>query len=228
MGTEARIDALIFSKDRACQLDLLLRSIAHYAPTLYCSVDVLWTASTRAYGDGYRRCFSEHLEADFALEHDFEAQVRQWLDRAGLLLSFLVDDDVFYRPAPFPREIPWAYRGGDYDYPLSLDGNVYERPLLCTVLAGISGWKDPTQLEATMDALRERVPFSEVGHGEPCLAGLPWNRVSSSSRMPHESVDPQSLNERYLAGARLDLGEIAAQLNWSEPAAHMQAEPMFG
>lgn len=219
-------DVLIFSKDRAAQLDLLLRSIQRHAPCIYSTVTVLYRGTNQAFSQGYTRCFSEHAPTKFVLETDFEADTRRWLSFAGEHVSFLVDDDVFYRDALAPRTLPWSFRGGDYDYPLSVDGNVYEHHTIQAVLAVIGkGWHNPTQLEARMHGAREAAPFTSVIPCEPpCLAGLPWNRVSQSSGMAYLGPNPDSLNRAYLNGHRLDLDLIGAQLRSQVPAAHMNVQ----
>jgi hypothetical protein len=201
-----RIDCLIFSKDRPAQLDLLLRSIDRHAPRLYRSLTVLWTISSKEYLPGYGTCANEHLKARFVCELEFEGSVRDWLDLAGEVVSFLVDDDVFYRDSIEPLELPWSYRGGDYDYPFSLDGNVYAKADVLTLLQELR-FTDPTQLEALAHEKRARLPFTTVAHGEPCLVGIPANRVSDSSRMPSMDQHQYDLNERYLNGERLLLPE---------------------
>lgn len=205
------IDALVFSKDRACQLDLLLRSIDRYASSIYGSLSVLYTASSAEFMRGYAVCFAEHARAKFVLEHDFEAQTRKWLTLANGPVSFLVDDDVFYRDASLPERLPWSYRGGDYDYPFSVDGNVYERDDAILALHDIT-FRNPTQLEAAAHALSARLPFRTVHHGRPCLVGVPANRVSASSNMPHMGYDVRELNDAYLRGNRLRFPEQSDDL----------------
>lgn len=219
------VDALIFSKDRACQLDLLLRSIDRHAPNLYSSLTVLWTASQREYGKGYAVCFSEHAGVKFIAESDFEGQVRHWLRIVGPKVSFLVDDDVFYRDCvPGPTSSLWAAwspRGGDYDYPFSLDGVIYETVDVIVLLHGLR-FRNPTELEAQGHEHRSRLPFARLNHGEPCLVGVPANRVSVSSGMPHMGVHEYDLNERYLAGKRLALPAVEGSL-----PAHAALELVF-
>lgn len=215
-------DLLIFSKDRPAQLDLLLRSINRHAPWLYASRVVLWRDSAPEYRRGYRRCIAESSGFTFWREHAFEANVRWWLSQAGESCSFLVDDDVFYQPANRIRELPWSLRGGDYDYPFSLDGNVYLTADIVHLLDGVR-FTDPTELEARGYEHRERLPFTTVGHGIPCLVGIPANRVSTSSRMPHMGVHEYELNERYLQGARLHLPIVKLPL-----PAHAEIEYQWG
>ena len=209
MASEPAINVLIFSKDRAAQLDLLLSSIERYAPNLYRSLTVLWTVSGADYLRGYRRCCGYHcrnLRLQGWQQGDFDVDVRSWLHHAGPLASFLVDDDVFYRPPEYGVSLvrpPYSLRGGDYDYPFSLDGNVYQTADVIWLLRGLR-FADPTELEATGHTHRKRLPFKRVMALErPCLVGLPWNRVSASSGMPHEGIHEYDLNERFLAGMRL-------------------------
>lgn len=204
------VDCLVFSKDRAAQLDLLLRSIDRYVRLTngfrYASLVVLWDASASEYEKAYRRCIAER-RATFWREYDFEKQVRHWLDQCFDLVSFLVDDDVFYRE-PEIGYLPWSMRGGDYDYPFSLDGVVYGSTEIKNLLEGLR-FSNPTELEATGHEHRDRLPFSELIHGKPCLTSLPWNRVSKSSGMPSLGFHEYDLNERFLAGERLALPEFA-------------------
>lgn len=208
----ASIDCLIFSKDRPAQLDLLLRSIQKHAPGLYRTVGILWAASERTYASGYERCWRENQGWWFEQrEREFETDVRQWLELYGPTVSFLVDDDVFYRDAQEPLELPWSFRGGDYDYPFSVDGNVYAKEDVVELLAGLH-FRNPTELEAFAHEKRRRLPFTEVAHAEPCLVGVPLNRVSVSSGMPHMDRGPLELNLLYLAGGRLEIPKVEGDL----------------
>jgi hypothetical protein len=206
------IDCLIFSKDRACQLDLLLRSIDRWAPRLYGSITVLWTASEPVYERGYRRCIGDSAGVTFWREYDFHANVAWWLATCNEQVSFLVDDDVFYAPAPAAAPGPLSLRGGDYDYPFSLDGNVYPAAIVRALLEGLR-FRDPTEMEARGHENRSRLPFTEVVPVvSSCLVGVPANRVSISSGMRHMGVHEYDLNERYLAGERIKLPEVEGTL----------------
>jgi hypothetical protein len=209
----AGVDCLIFSKDRAAQLDLLLRSIERYARGFYSRIVVLWTASSV----DYRWAYLNHLKMDptFSLfvrlfeqagpDSLFELNVRNWLGTSRSdAVSFLVDDDVFYREPGRVERLPWSPRGGDYDYPFSLDGVVYWRSDVEQLLDGLA-FRDPTELEAIGHEHRDRLPFDRLHAGTPCLTGLPWNRVSTRSGMPQLGYHEFDLNERFLAGDRLAL-----------------------
>lgn len=210
------IDALVFSRDRPAQLDLLLRSVGVYAPCFYGRIVVLWHASTEAFEAGYRKLIGEafYPRVEFGREAGFEDGVRLWLGEAGEVISFLCDDDVFYRPAPdleraeLPLRLPLSIRGGDTWYPFSVDGNVYRHGEIVRLLDGLS-FSDPTQLEHAGHLHRRRLPFAQTYQLEPpCLVGLPWNRVSPTSGMPHAGLEPATLLERYLAGERLAIPTV--------------------
>lgn len=93
------IAVLIFSLDRACQLDLLLRSLTRYASTLLSPVKVLWRASTPFYESGYEIAAQEHPNVIFQKQEDFQEDVTRWLERCqSHLCAFLTDDSLFYGP----------------------------------------------------------------------------------------------------------------------------------
>lgn len=221
------VDCLIFSKDRAAQLDLLLRSIETYAPKLYGSLTVLWDASAPEYERGYRRLIADkrRVGVSFWREYDFEKQVRHWLSAGSLgdLVSFLVDDDVFYRDTSSTHVVgSYSFRGGDYRYPFSLDGVVYRRRWIVDLLSGLA-FTNPTRLEAVGHEHRERLPLDALIQGTPALTGLPWNRVSVSSGMPSLGFHEYDLNERFLAGQRLALPEFAKE----QPPHTLDVAPVY-
>lgn len=226
------IDCLVFSKDRAAQLDLLLRTLVLWGPRLS-SCTIQWTASDLELATGYAVLQGEwsavgHVTraerwAPLAFELEdrdgfgFERSFRQWLERGDPTdpIMFLVDDDLFYRQAPPPRGIgrmPFSYRGGDYWYPFSLDGNVYVRQHVRALLHGLH-FSDPNELEQQGWEHRERLPFATcIPSDPPCLVGVPANRVSKSSGLPHSGYDVHELNARYLRGHRFPIPELAGPL----------------
>lgn len=107
---------IVFSKDRAAQLDLLLRSLALNA--LPDSTAVVWRASpiyADFYWNGYATLLRERREVLSYLqrEDDFETCVREALARAGDFVTFLCDDDVLYLDittlSPSPGELLAAH-----------------------------------------------------------------------------------------------------------------------
>jgi FkbM family methyltransferase len=102
------LDLVIFSKDRACQLELLLRSLKRFvAGWEELNVSVVHTWSEDAYGAGYAIARELHPEVAWISERDSDAGFRALtLGRLGHgeYTAFLVDDNVF--KAPFSLDAP--------------------------------------------------------------------------------------------------------------------------
>lgn len=103
------IEAIIFSKNRPAQLDLLLRSIEARAPQLFKPPTVLYTSNAPEYKRGYKLCEKQHNKVYFIEQQDFQQQVLYMLNNgAREEIMFLCDDDLFIRPfidAPNPTYI---------------------------------------------------------------------------------------------------------------------------
>jgi len=91
------INIIVFSKDRACQLDLLLSSMKKYfGEWRNQAVSVLYTHSEERFGSGYRKIFQLHPEFDYVPETDFKNDLVGIFNKASRdCTSFLVDDDMF-------------------------------------------------------------------------------------------------------------------------------------
>jgi hypothetical protein len=97
----------IFSKNRACQLELLLRSIETFVDAWRTmTISILYTASDERFAAGYERTEAAHPDFRYVREVDegFKRQTMATLDPDLRLSGFLVDDDVF--KAPFAAESP--------------------------------------------------------------------------------------------------------------------------
>jgi hypothetical protein len=251
------IPLLVFSLNRACQLDALLRSLGRHAPGLT-PVTVLWKAVDDAFRAGYDLCRSEHPDVAFVPESDFRADVLAWL-RGKRLCAFAVDDDVVY--GPVSREVPaafddpvvlafslrlgsncsWCYALNreqpvpalrkadgyvvwdwttaelDFAYPGSLDLHVFRARDLRAVVSP-SSFANPNQLEDVLvrqlgrRAKRRRRPRRLLASYEQSrVFGCPVNRVNAShpNRFATSVALPtESLNNRYLAGERVDLDAL--------------------
>lgn len=238
---------LIFSRDRAAQLDLLLRSLA--VNTVADRTVVLWRGSDVRFRTGYDVVESEWPSVYMINDHaGFEGLVRWTLDHCRDERTLLLcDDDVLVRPwrewrywpetllcfslrlgtntvVQYPTGAtqlwpggfyPWLQErdNGDFGYPGSLDGHQFRTEDLRRMLAGRS-FPNPTALECALVegclALAHERPMISV-YSEQRLVGLPLNRVSEQSNVKHLD-DPvysaAALNERFLAGERIDLAAL--------------------
>lgn len=202
--------ALVYSKNRAAQLDLLLRSIEVYAPWI--KPKVLYVCSPY-HDDSYAICADEHPEAAFIYEDDFEAQTRRFLAGTSRFI-WLVDDAVFFRSVSEPQELPWTSRiaGGhrwrDYPptsergYPLAVCDTAYETDTILPLLD--FSFSNPNQLERGMRDRSDRFT-PETIHGEQwqSLCTIESNAVSVDSLNPTIGEDVDLLCDRYMDGERL-------------------------
>jgi hypothetical protein len=235
---------VVFSKNRALQLDACLRSIERFAP--YAGpVVVLYTASEDAFELGYRE-LAVPERVTLVRQDDFEADVRRVLAEAGEYVVFHTDDDLFFGEAssfgPLPHELAcvslrlgvntthsyprdrgqalpaftsgggflvwdWLRADGEFGYPMSLDGHVFRTALLRRLLERAS-FTNPNRLEEELNLRRHHVPRLMASYTESCLVSLPLNIVTSTHRnrsADEAALSPSALNERFLAGERLDL-----------------------
>lgn len=86
------ISTIIFSRDRACQLDLLLRSIRRFAPHIS-PVYVLFRATSSDYSIGYRIVKHEHPWVSWRNEKSFQEDARALLKRVTSELMMCMTDD---------------------------------------------------------------------------------------------------------------------------------------
>lgn len=91
------LDVLIFSKDRAAQLDLTLQSMKnHFVDWRDYRFHILFTYSNDMHRASYQRVISLHQEFRWFKENNFRNDVVGIFNSfKGPFVSFLVDDDVF-------------------------------------------------------------------------------------------------------------------------------------
>jgi hypothetical protein len=103
MFDRPKINLIIWSKDRACQLDLLLRSIKRFKLDEAFYVKVIYLASTPEFSSGYKQCENEHQFAHF----EYQRNELRWHTEVAMLTKrridytcFSTDDMVFVNDAP--------------------------------------------------------------------------------------------------------------------------------
>lgn len=93
---------IIWSKDRAAQLDLLLRSIEKFCPNQF-EIHVLFYASNPALFDGYSICRQSHKNVYFHFEFNFCRQTKEiisWFD----YICLSTDDTIVISPFQLTEE----------------------------------------------------------------------------------------------------------------------------
>jgi glycosyltransferase involved in cell wall biosynthesis len=102
------LNIIVFSKDRACQLELLLRSLKIFFKNWYkYNPCILYTYSEPAYRDGYEKLKQLHPEFIYICEKDsipFKQHVLNLARDINPYTVFLVDDIVFRQPFDLESE----------------------------------------------------------------------------------------------------------------------------
>lgn len=91
------ITTLIFSKDRACQLDLLLRSIYRNFTHVSMDIHVLCKATSGDFMRGYDKLKKTYNTVEFWDEINFHEDTSRIIAMGGDYTCFFVDDNIVYR-----------------------------------------------------------------------------------------------------------------------------------
>ena len=96
---EFMINNIIFSKNRASQLRLLLESIKINCPDTF-NITVLYYSSDNFYEEGYEKLKKENIlpNVNWIKQSDFKNNVLQMLQTNSDYSCFGVDDDIFFKP----------------------------------------------------------------------------------------------------------------------------------
>ena len=119
------IDLIIWSKDRAAQLHLLLESIEKYMPDVFNTV-IIYTYSDEEYKGGYEKLFRSGLPKLMVEESDFRSDTILRIKKSdNNFMAFSTDDTVLIRPAEFKKE----YMDGVSVFSLRLGFNTIEQDI---------------------------------------------------------------------------------------------------
>lgn len=92
------ITVLIFSKDRAAQLDLLLYSIQKNARNIFNEIRVLYTYTNDDFYNGYLKTIEKWKDCvEFHKQEDFNNQTHLLSKTEKQFLCYLTDDDIVYK-----------------------------------------------------------------------------------------------------------------------------------
>jgi len=90
------ITTLIFSKNRACQLDLLIRSLNKHAAGKM-QLKVLYTFSEPDFGAGYEMLVKKFPEVNFIKQSSsFKRDVLEIISGANKYVGLFTDDDIMF------------------------------------------------------------------------------------------------------------------------------------
>lgn len=92
------ICGIIFSKDRAMQLEALFSSIRDNAAGFFNELYVVYKATDRKYRYSYEVIKEDYPEVNFIKEVDFQLNIESCLETRCRFTMFLTDDDIIFRP----------------------------------------------------------------------------------------------------------------------------------
>lgn len=92
----SNINWCLFSKDRSCQLELLLRSTKEYFNEYNdTKINVLYTYTNESFKQGYDKVIVKYPEINFIKENNFKNDLIKLVDDKNKYSIFFVDDQVF-------------------------------------------------------------------------------------------------------------------------------------
>lgn len=245
---------IIFSKNRACQLNLLLDSIKENAPMLFDKISVLYKCDNEEYLSGYQKLFEKYSSILFVNENNFKNQTIKLIDDNIEATTFMVDDAVIFRkimarkvdiikpviennfifslrlglncvyshPANInyvlgEHEVEGEYiifdytkqQIGDFRYPLSTDGHIFNTKLIKELLVEIN-FHNPNTLEANLQKFvgSNLIPKMTKCFIESKLVSIPVNLVNNTFNNRHAlefGVHEKELNDKFISGETIDL-----------------------
>ena len=248
-----RNQLIIFSKNRACQLNLLLDSLKKNSPALFDKIHVLYKAE----GDyvlGYEKLKEKYAGINFHLENNFRHDLFKLIDDEVEATTFMVDDAVVFKeilarkidiirpvvedyvifslrlgencvyshPANLhytlgEHEINGEYitfdytkqQIGDFRYPLSTDGHIFNTTLIKDLLIEID-FNNPNTLEAFLQRFvaTNSIPTTVKCFRESKLVSIPVNLVNNTFKNRHGlefGISEKELNDKFISGEKIDL-----------------------
>lgn len=223
-----RFKTLIFSKNRACQLELLLRSLSMPVSVLY--------KHTPEFKSGYTKLIKMYPKVHFIKQTDFKSQLTEVVESSDYLL-FLTDDDVMI--APFRKNCPefkefrenqnvaslslglssqvvgkkwkWKKYRGNYrlrmwGYPMSVDSCIFRKEDILPAII-TNEISNPNYLESVLNLNIPPRPFM-MCFDTPRIINNSVNQVQKDFPAHTYGITPYELEERFLKGERLSLEDI--------------------
>ena len=225
----SEITTIIISKNRACQLELLLRGLTVPATVLY--------ARDPEFKAGYDAVIEMYPEVKFIRETNFKENLLKMTGDAGEYVMFLADDDVMIesfgedcpefaefkknpeivclslRMAPYHDDAPvfknktWEWRGlkHSFGYPMSASSHVFRKnDILPAMARGV--FRNANELEIVLRRNPPNRPLM-MCFEKPKLINNPVNRTQS--KHPRNlKIFADDFEKRFLKGERLSLQDM--------------------
>ena len=229
----SEITTIIFSKNRACQLDLLLRNLAMPSSVIY-TYDPEFKA-------GYDKLIKMYPKVNFILQTNLKEQVLEMLKSAKDYIMFFGDDDIIlehfdercpefaeFKKNPdilclslrlcnhYGRGRPemsknntWEWQGKKHSwgYPMATTSTIFRKEDILPVMLKIGDLNLMHHMERWLRKFPPARPLM-MCFDEPKVINNEANNVQTAFPTPNFGVEPKLLEERFLNGERLSWEHI--------------------
>lgn len=218
------IKTVIFSKNRACQLDLLLRSMDIKATVIY--------TFDPEYEKGYVKVRELHPNIEFIKQRDFKIDVLKNIEDFTL---FLCDDDIcigdiddakkrfktfkdYRNIACLSLRLSTRYNGApgwiwfwkrylhDWGYPMSVSAHIFKKIDIYDIILN-GDFDNPNDLEKVLRR-NPFIPQLMICLEEAVFINNRANRVQNKYPNSHLDISLKELDQRFLSGERISLEDM--------------------
>lgn len=203
------MDIVIFSKNRAFQLEALLRSITLYCD-IFSEITILYKADNFDYKLGYKKLEKIYSQVKFIKESDFKSDLETIIGGAHVKVGLFCDDIIFFRKFFGNIEPIFQFRLGEniknrihFKYTYSVQSTIFYKNNLLNCLSEIN-YFNVTSLEANLQRFSGDIP----NYSGQYIVELPLNRVSDTSHCPYAGMSEKKLNELFLDNKILDFQKM--------------------
>ena len=212
---------IIFSKNRACQLDLLLRGLNIPATVLY--------AHDQEFAAGYEKLKSMYPGITFEKEYDFKKQLISLMDDDYIM--FLVDDDIMIEPfdidckefnqfknddnilcmsirlaEQFNNVWRWKNKAHSWGYPMSVTSNIFRKKDIFPIMEK-ENFDNPNELEVVLRNNIPDKPYMICGKTQKFINNLA-NQVQTQYKFKNLKISLSELEMQFVSGKRINLKDM--------------------
>ena len=211
------INGIVFSKDRACQLNLLLSSLEKNAKNIF-ETKVIYTSSNLEFEKGYEKLINQYPEVKriketSKLKEDKDAFC--FSTRLGLNTNkcYTMKCDNVIRPSFEDEKFiswDWKIHYMDFGYPLSVDGHIFRTKEILKLTKKVS-FENPNTYEASLQIF-DNFPRNKMwSYKHSASVNAPANIVESELKNKEDEereFEIKELNESFLSGEVIELDKI--------------------
>ncbi|MCK5017021.1 MAG: hypothetical protein KAS32_08110 [Candidatus Peribacteraceae bacterium] len=206
------ITNLVFSKNRASQLNTLICSLNEYSGVCF-NNKVIYATTDESFERGYDILRDMHSEIEWIEQTALKPDILENMNSD--YTSFMVDDLIMFKTMPqiphleayqcFSLRLGKNVREPHLSYPLSLDGHVFRTEDIKPLIEAIK-FHNPNKLESRLQQFKDSW---EVLYDYQAMVGIPHNRVSTKSGCAFSGLySAELLNKYFIEGYEIDYNKM--------------------